>query len=187
MFALLFFSMSGCQEDKNIISEKASVTVEQFTDAVIADEHFQNVLTIISAGLDGKADESAVEEQLNILYNAEKTDYLRSMFEMVPVSGSSEEHVKAVFAQLNKRINAEFEDLYSITDGAMSANGSANKGTPCFDRLTNDRAAISTTVVLCTAAALIHGSLEAVRQLVQYRLPLLMLDFTVAFKPPTNP
>ncbi|MFK8162169.1 MAG: hypothetical protein AB8H12_06860 [Lewinella sp.] len=62
MLTLLLFSLSSCQEDKVIVPEKPSVTVEEFTDAVITDEYFQNVLTIISAGLDSKVDELAVEK-----------------------------------------------------------------------------------------------------------------------------
>ena len=160
MFALLLFSLSSCQEDKVVIPEKASVTVEGFTDAVIADEHFQNVLTIISAGLDGKMDESAIEKQLTLLFNAEEADYLRSMFEMIPVSGSSEEHAEAIFTRLNEKINNEFDVLYDVSAGSTSSNRLGEKATPCFDQLTNDRASISVTVLLCTSAALVNGSYE---------------------------
>jgi hypothetical protein len=160
MLALLFFSLSSCQEDERIIPEKSGVTVEEFTDAIVADEHFQNVLTIISAGLDGKIDESSIEEQLTMLYTAEKTDYLRSMFEKIPVRGSSEEHAKVVFTRLNEKISIGFEALYDLSAGSSSTTGLGEKATPCFDRLTNDRAIISLAVVSCTGTAIINGSYE---------------------------
>jgi hypothetical protein len=160
LLALLLFSFSSCQEDKSIVPEKAGVTVEEFTDAVVADEHFQNALTIISAGLDGKVDESAIEEQLTKLFNAEAADYLRSMFELIPISGSDEKHAKAVFTRLNEKISAEFEALYDISEGPISPTGLGEKATPCFDRLTNDRAIISLATVSCTGAAVVNGSYE---------------------------
>lgn len=82
------------------------------------------------------------------------------MFDKIPVSGSSEEHVNTVFTRLNEKINAEFDALYDVSEEGGRANGSRNKGTPCFDRLTNDRAAISISVTLCTAGALGRGSVE---------------------------
>jgi hypothetical protein len=161
MLALLLFSLSSCQEDKSIVPEKAGVTVEEFTDAVVADEHFQNALTLILTGLDGKVDESAVENELTILFNAEKTDYLESMFEKIPTSGSSEEHAKTVFTQLNERINAEFDALYDISAGSTSTTGLGAKATPCFDRLTEDRASIQNTLLICMSGAVFTGNYEA--------------------------
>jgi len=162
MLGLLLFSLSSCQEDKIVIPEKAGVTVEGFTDAVIADEHFQNALNIISVGLDGKVDESAIEKQLITLFNTEKTDYLRSMFEMIPVVGSSEEHAETVFTRLNEKISTEFEALYDISVGSTSTTRLGEKATPCFDRLTEDRAGIQTTLLICITGAVVVGNYDAI-------------------------
>ncbi|MFK8162170.1 MAG: hypothetical protein AB8H12_06865, partial [Lewinella sp.] len=82
------------------------------------------------------------------------------MFDRIPDNGSREEHVKAVFTRLNEKITAEFDALYDVSEGATSTSVSRNKTTPCFDRLTNDRASIQTTVLLCTGAAVIKGSYD---------------------------